>query len=131
MKRSQRDTNLYGNIIRIKKNKTDQEFPLSSTGSICKIDGCTTFANFNYIYSDKPLYCKLHACVEMVNVKDKKCAESGCLKRPSFNIVGEKTPLYCKSHAKNLMVDGSGWSSCFGSVTLCHRCCNLIVSKIG
>ena len=109
MKRSSIDIKLSNNNIGIKKNKTDQENLLkltgSPTGSICIIDGCTTFANFNYPYYNKPLYCKLHAGVEMTNVKDKKCMELGCLKRPSFNINGEKTPLYCKCHAKNLMID--------------------------
>lgn len=47
----------------------------------------------------------VHATLDMVNIKGRRCQEPGCPHRPGFAIPGERRGKFCASHRLSGMVD--------------------------
>ena len=72
---------------------------------ICQYGDCEKTPSYNYVGKTKRLYCKLHAELGMVNVKNPRCKHPECKIKPCYNKEGERKGLYCKEHATPDMVD--------------------------
>jgi len=72
---------------------------------MCIHPGCRTLPIYN-VEGERPIYCKEHKKVDMVDVINKSCIHMGCKKQPQFNIEGKKA-IYCKEHKKEQMIDVS------------------------
>lgn len=67
----------------------------------------------------KPLYCKKHSNIDMIDVKTKKCLE--CNKKPSFNYHNCIGALYCSTHYKENMIN-------IYDIKCIHENCNVSAS---
>lgn len=47
----------------------------------------------------------IHATLDMVNIKGRRCHEPGCPHRPGFAMPGERRGKFCASHRLPGMVD--------------------------
>lgn len=66
-------------------------------------EGCEAIARQGVEYG-KPLFCKKHQVVGMVDVISPRCLHPDCTKRPYFGEAGAQ-PLYCKAHMTGNMLN--------------------------
>ena len=72
---------------------------------MCYYKNCKIKPIFNYENEKIAKFCKIHKLVNMIDIINKKCAESGCTKQPTYNYENEKKGLYCKLHKLENMID--------------------------
>lgn len=80
--------------------------------SICKFKDdyqspdCTTRASFGYSWERKPVACRLHANIDMINLISKKCIYPSCNLIASFgDITISRNPTHCSIHKLENMID--------------------------
>lgn len=56
----------------------------------CSCDSCAKLPSFNVKGSKSPLFCREHAAVGMVNIRNKICAHGGCTKAAAYDMEGNR-----------------------------------------
>lgn len=76
----------------------------------CEHPGCNKLPSFNF-EGKFPMYCYVHASLDMVDVKNKnkRCQHVGCMRQANFSVCGSKERgMYCSSHSSAGMSNVSG-----------------------
>lgn len=70
---------------------------------ICIVTDCNCKASFNY-KGFEPLYCGLHANLDMLCLRNRFCLHTNCNNKPIYSIRRNVLPNYCHIHKKRCMV---------------------------
>lgn len=92
-------------IINFKKN---EEFYINyskSKNNKCNFINCNKNAFYNFIYSNKPLFCFKHKLNNMVRFGISRCFNIYCMKNALYNVPNSIKPLYCRIHKEYNMIN--------------------------
>jgi len=92
---------------------------INVTFAICKEDGCSVCACFNYPGEKRGAYCNDHKKDDMVNIRRALCKVCG--EYAKYNFKG-KGPAYCEEHKQDGMVDVFAYICIFDECTTYASC---------